>query len=77
MNQNFETVVNAALLLPPDQRKRLIERLSETKVSPRKKKGDITKFFGTFHSDDPRSGDNDKIDRDLALAYMDNHEPEN
>lgn len=77
MNQNFETVINAALLLPPDQRKRLIERLSEIKTNGREKTGDVTKFFGTFHSDDPRAGDNDKIDRDLALAYLDSHEPEN
>ena len=77
MNPNFESVVSAALQLPPEQRKQLIDRLSENKTSVRKKNGDITKFFGTFHSDDPRSADNDKIDRDLAIAYMDNHAPEN
>ena len=33
-------------------------------------------FFGKFRSGDPSSADNDKIDRDLAAAYADDHEPE-
>lgn len=77
MNQNYNTVVDAALQLSPEQRKRLIERLSEINVSNGEKNGDVTKYFGTFHSDNPRSGDNDKIDEDLALAYLDTHETEN
>ena len=30
---------------------------------------DITQFFGTVNSGDPRSADNDRIDADLAREY--------
>jgi hypothetical protein len=77
MNQDLNTVLDAALQLPIDQQKKLIERLSRPNGMGQEKTGDVTRYFGTFRSSDPRSGDNDKIDEDLASAYADDHEPEN
>ena len=34
-----------------------------------KKKGDITRFFGSWDSGDPNSADNERIDADLAREY--------
>ena len=77
MNQDLNSVIDAALQLPIDQQKKLIERLSGQNISGRKKTGDVTKCFGTFHSDDPNGSNNEKIDEDLAIAYSDNHETGN
>lgn len=73
MNQNLNTVLAAALELPPPQQRRLIEELRKRALPEKKKTGDVTKFFGTINSGDPNSADNDKIDADLAAAYADNH----
>lgn len=34
----------------------------------------LLKYFGSINSGDPRSADNDKIDRDLAREYSSTHE---
>ena len=34
----------------------------------------VRSFFGTWDSGDPRSGDNDLIDADLAREYASSHE---
>jgi hypothetical protein len=39
-----------------------------------RRKGDITKFFGMFDTGDPDSADNEKIDADLARAYLEDYE---
>ena len=39
-----------------------------------KRRGDITKFFGMFDTGDPDSADNEKIDADLARAYLEDYE---
>lgn len=39
-----------------------------------KRKGDIARFFGMFDSGDPDSADNEKIDADLACAYLEDYE---
>lgn len=75
MNPDLNTVLDAAMKLPPVQRRELIVRLQIAEAP--QKRGDVTKFFGTFNSGDPRSADNDKIDADLANEYFDAHEPEN
>jgi len=50
---------------------------SETSATVKpKRKGDISKFFGTYKGDDPNGSDNEKIDADLARAYAANHEDE-
>ena len=76
MNQELNSVIDAALKLSPEQQQILVERLSVKRES-RPKTGNIRKFFGTFNSGDPRSADNDKIDADLAESYLDTHEPIN
>lgn len=44
---------------------------------PRERKGDISKFFGTFDTGDPNGSDNERIDADLAREYASDHEDEN
>ncbi len=39
--------------------------------------GLLKRHFGTLNSGDPNSCDNEKIDRDLAREYADDHESEN
>ena len=39
-----------------------------------KRKGDITKFFGMYKGGDPDGSDNEKIDADLARAYLEDYE---
>ncbi|MCA1626387.1 MAG: hypothetical protein LC742_00240 [Acidobacteria bacterium] len=39
-----------------------------------KRKGDITKFFGMYKGGDPNGSDNEKIDADLARAYLEDYE---
>jgi hypothetical protein len=77
MNSDVNAVLDAALKLPPDELEELKRRLNRITVAGHKRKGDVTRFFGTFDSGDPRSADNDKIDADLAEEYSDDHAPEN
>ena len=76
MNQDLNAVLDAALHLPLDQQRELIEKLTGSNGGRKKKTGNVMRFFGTFDSGDPRSADNDKIDRDLAESYLDTHDPE-
>lgn len=41
-----------------------------------KNKGGVRELFGMGFSGDPTGADNDKIDADLARAYMDTHDDE-
>lgn len=77
MNQELIQVIDAALKLTPEQQQILVERLKIKSVIGKKKTGNVRKYFGTFNSGDPNSADNDKIDSDLAEAYLDTHEPVN
>jgi len=77
MENTLNSLFNDALRLPVEDQRELAEKLLRNTTIPRKKKGDITKYFGMIDSGDPRSADNDKIDADLARAYADDHEPEN
>jgi hypothetical protein len=76
MNPDLNTVLDAAMKLPPEQQRELIDRLSPFS-GIKKTPGLLRKHFGMIDSGDPRSADNDKIDADLANAYMDDHESEN
>lgn len=76
MNADLNTVLDAAMKLPPDERRQLIERLTRSSLQ-KKTPGALRKHFGMVNSGDPRSADNDKIDADLARSYMDDHAPEN
>ena len=75
MNPELNSVLDAALKLSLEQQDELIQKIMFSRP-PRAKTGDVSKYFGTFDSGDPRSADNDKIDADLARAYSDNHELE-
>lgn len=77
MNPNLNSVLDAALKLPPGDRAELKRLLDKADIPKREKKGDVTKFFGIFSSGDPDSANNEKIDRDLAESYLDDHAREN
>ena len=77
MTADLNTVLDAALKLPPGDRAELKRLLDKADAPRRERKGDITKFFGTFDSGDPDSGNNEKIDVDLAREYADDHRPQN
>lgn len=77
MSPDLNTVLDAAMRLPPGDRAELRRLLDKADAPKRERKGDITKFFGIFSSGDPDSANNEKIDADLAKAYLDDHAPEN
>jgi hypothetical protein len=78
MTPNVDTIFDAALKLPADQRLELMNRLEKQSHDDRKRNtGNVRKYFGAFDSGDPKSADNDKIDEDLAAEYLDTHESEN
>ena len=77
MNPDLNTVLDAAMKLPPEEKLELIEKLARPDFTPRTTPGNVRKYFGTFDSGDPNSADNEKIDADLAAAYADDHEPKN
>lgn len=77
MIPNINSVYNDALTLPPEEQKELVRKLIHRPSGKRKRKGDITRFFGTFDSGDPDSANNERIDADLALEYGDDHAPTN
>lgn len=54
----------------------ILEKVTKKDESekPIRKEGDITKFFGMFDTGDPDSADNEKIDADLARAYLEDYE---
>lgn len=77
MNSDLNRVLNAALSLTPGDRAELKRRLDKVDTPKRERRGDVTKFFGIFSSGDPDSANNERIDADLANAYLDDHSPEN
>ncbi|HQU92528.1 MAG TPA: hypothetical protein PLK77_09540 [Pyrinomonadaceae bacterium] len=76
MNSDLNTVLDAARKLPVRQQRELISQLQ---MRPERKKipGLVERHFGTIDSGDPDSGNNEKIDADLAREYADTHELEN
>jgi len=76
MNPDLQTVYDAALKLPLDQRRELISRLTAKSFS-KKQPGLLRKHFGMIESGDPNSADNARIDAELAEVYADDHSPEN
>ena len=76
MTPDLNSVLNAARKLPVSQQRELINQLQ---TGPAKKKipGLVERHFGSIDSGDPDSGNNEKIDADLAREYADTHEFEN
>lgn len=72
MSENYESVLEAARRLPPDEQRRLAERLLTvlTQAQPQAAEpGKSRRYFGAWDSGDERSADNDRIDLDLAREY--------
>ena len=77
MTPDLNKVLDAALRLPAGDRAEVKRLLDKADAPKREGKGDISKFFGIFSSGDPDSANNEKIDADLAEAYLDDHAPQN
>jgi hypothetical protein len=83
MQSNIQKIyVQNILPLPEAEQLRLASLILE-KVTKKEGNGSraksgpsIREFFGKGHSDDPTGSDNEKIDADLARAYLDPHEDE-
>ncbi len=70
----FQPLVEAALRAGRTPEKFILEQVAQAfpaqeAVPERERKADITQFFGTVRSGDPRSADNERIDADLAREY--------
>ncbi|MBX3243236.1 MAG: hypothetical protein KF685_02065 [Acidobacteria bacterium] len=76
MTPNLNTILDAARKLPINQQRELISRL-QINSDREKVPGIVERHFGTFKSGNPDSGNNEKIDADLAKEYGDIHEFEN
>ena len=76
MEPTVNSLFNDAMRLPVEEQKKLAEKLLRNTRPARTGRGDITKYFGMIDSGDPRSGDNEKIDADLAREYGDTQSPE-
>ncbi len=76
MTPDLSSVYDDAMKLPLPQRYELISRLQLASVR-KKTPGLVRRHFGSINSGDPDSGNNEKIDADLAREYGDPHEPEN
>lgn len=85
MSENLDTLFNAARKLPPEEQRRLAEKLlqaaNEFESPPiyeqafeRVARGQLRRCFGIWDSGNPRSADNEEIDRDLAREYANTHE---
>lgn len=76
MTPELTMIYDAAMKLPPEQRRELISKLTYSTPKTRAP-GILRKYFGMIDSGDPNSASNDKIDIDLIKAYTDSHDPEN
>ncbi len=75
----FQPLVEAALRqgqTPEETAFEWISKAASAKVAngEHKKKGDITRLFGSWDSGDPNSADNERIDVDLAREFDGDHE---
>lgn len=50
------------------------ETVEESVSAEPDRKGDIRKFSGMYKNGDPTGSDNEKIDADLARAYLEDYE---
>ena len=78
MSERLETLLNAALQLPPEEQRLLAEKLLEVvgESGPTLKdedessrRGKVRRHFGQWDSGTERSADNQEIDRDLAGEF--------
>lgn len=73
MSADLNSLPEAAMKLPADERRTLINRLKLSSI-PSKEPGLVERHFGAIRSGDARSCDNEVIDADLASEYLDTHE---
>ena len=72
MDENYESLLEAALKLSAEEQRRLAQRLlaGEGQSGSRKvARGKARRHFGAWDSGDERSADNEGIDQDLAREY--------
>lgn len=83
MQENIQEIYRQNILPLPDAEQLKLASLILEKVTKKdnnggktRTKGSIRELFGKGHSGDPNGADNEKIDADLAAAYLDTHEDE-
>lgn len=80
MQSDIQEIYQKSILpLPENEQLKLasliLEKVTKNNKSEKpKRKGDIGKLFGMFDTGDPDSADNEKIDADLARAYLEDYE---
>jgi hypothetical protein len=73
-DEAFETLSKAAAQQKKSLEQLALERLAVTVSELPKKVGSLEALFGSVSLGHPTGADNESIDRDLMLAYADNHE---
>jgi hypothetical protein len=73
-DETFQSLAEAAMKLGQTPEEVAVEWIAESAPAKaangeHKKKGDITRLFGSWDSGDPNSADNERIDADLAREY--------
>ena len=83
MQENIQDIYRQSILPLPDAEQLKLASLILEKVTKKDNNGgkartssSIRELFGKGHSDDPNRADDEKIDADLAAAYLDTHEDE-
>ncbi len=83
MQENIQEIYRQSILPLPDAEQLKLATLILEKVTKKdiiggkaRNRSSIRELFGKGHSDDPNGADNEKIDADLAAAYLDTHEDE-
>jgi len=80
MQNDIQEIYQKTILPLPEKEQLKLASMILAKVTkedtdePPTRKGDITKFSGMFKGGDPDGSDNDKIDADLARAYLEDYE---
>lgn len=80
MQTDIQEIYQKTILPLPEKEQLKLASLILEKVAKKveaekpKRKGDITEFSGMFKDSDPNGSDNEKIDADLARAYLEDYE---
>jgi hypothetical protein len=80
MSETYESVLEAALRLPPKLLRQLAKHLSiyageRASRPPTEDRGVARRHFGAWDSGDEGSADNERIDLELSREYEDSHTP--
>lgn len=80
MQSDIQEIYQKSILpLPENEQLKLasliLEKVTKKNESQKpRREGDISKLFGMYKDGDPDGSDNEKIDADLARAYLEDYE---